>query len=84
MDRPEALLADGGVVLHPIGAQSTPCILLGILLGIVLPSPCCVQATSKIYLGYILYINVIAKKSFNEAVSLAGDNYTSFNLTEWC
>lgn len=45
---------------------------------------CVLSATSKIYLGYILYINVIAKSSFNEAVSLAGDNYTAFNITEWC
>ena len=44
----------------------------------------CAQATSKVYLGWILYINVLAKASFNDAVSLAGDNYTSINVTEWC
>lgn len=49
------------------------------------------QATSKVYLGSLLYINVIAKASFNEAVSLAGEDgdvgsggFTAFNLTEWC
>tara|TARA_B110001450_G_scaffold223573_2_gene220774 strand:+ start:5981 stop:6751 length:771 start_codon:yes stop_codon:yes gene_type:complete len=46
--------------------------------------PCCAQATSKVFLGGILYINVLAKASFDEAVSLAGDNYTAFNITEWC
>jgi hypothetical protein len=51
---------------------------------VLLPVHCFAQATSKIYLGYILYINVIAKASFNEAVSLAGGNYTSINVTEWC
>lgn len=80
MDRSQALLADGGLVLHTIGARPTLCLLLYI----VLPVHCCAQATSKVYLGYILYINVIAKKSFNEAVSLAGDNYTAFNISEWC
>lgn len=80
MDRPQALLADGGVVLYPIGARPTP----RIVLDIVLPVHCFAQATSKIYLGYILYISVISKASFNEAVSLAGENYTSFNITEWC
>lgn len=68
------------MVLYTIGARPTP----RLVLGIVLPVHCFAQATSKVYLGYILYINVIAKKSFNEAVSLAGDNYTTFNITEWC
>jgi len=80
MDETVPLLADGGLVLHSIGARPAP----RLLLYTVLPDHCCAQATSKIYLGYILYINVISKKSFNEAVSLAGDNYTSFNITEWC
>ena len=42
------------------------------------------SATAKLYLGCILYINVLAKASFNEAVSLAGENFTAFNSSQYC
>lgn len=84
VDCPRALLAFGGVVLHPIGARPRGpwCTWHG---RVHHAAPgVCAQATSKVYLGWILYVNVIAKASFNEAVSRAGGNFTAVNLTEWC
>lgn len=42
------------------------------------------SATAKVFLGGYLWINVLAKASFEEAVELAGSNYTDFNLTAAC
>ena len=43
------------------------------------------QATSKSFLGFTLYINVLAKSSFNEAVAVLDSNTTiNFNQTAFC
>jgi hypothetical protein len=43
-----------------------------------------VQATSKVFLGSILLINVLGKASFEEALSAEGANHTFFNQTAVC
>jgi hypothetical protein len=43
---------------------------------------CGLSATAKVFLGAVLAINVISKRSFNEAV--AAGNYTATNLTALC
>ena len=44
------------------------------------------QATSKVFLGWILLVNVIAKSSFNEALSTteSGEDTEYFNYTKYC
>ena len=43
------------------------------------------QATSKSFLGYTLYINVLRQSSFNEAVAVIDSNATiNFNQTAFC
>lgn len=46
---------------------------------------CFLSATSKSFLGFTLYINVISKASFNEATAVVDRNVTtSFNETAFC
>ena len=52
---------------------------------------CFLSATSKVFLGWILLINVIAKSSFNEAVALVESGQANassigmgFNQTAYC
>ena len=45
----------------------------------------CPQATAKSFLGFTLYINVLAKSSFNEATAVLDSNaVTNFNQTAFC
>lgn len=42
------------------------------------------SATAKIYLGGLLFVNVLSKASFNEAVAVEGAAAFTFNYTEAC
>jgi uncharacterized membrane protein len=46
---------------------------------------CFLSLTAKSFLGFTLYINVLSKASFNEAIAIEGHNFTlAFNETAFC
>eukprot|EP00966_Prymnesium_polylepis_P307107 7096869-Prymnesium_polylepis.1 len=45
---------------------------------------CVLSATAKVYLGAILFLGILNAKRFDDAVSLAGSNWTAPNLTAYC
>lgn len=45
---------------------------------------CALSATSKVYLGVILFLNVLNAKRFDDAVSFHGGNWSMPNLTAYC
>ena len=45
---------------------------------------CALSATAKVYLGAILFLNILNAKRFDDAVSLAGSNWTALNITAYC
>ena len=45
---------------------------------------CILSATSKMFLGWLLVLNVLMKDDFNEAVAIGGENFTIFNMSMNC
>jgi hypothetical protein len=89
MDRPQALLAHRGALLHLVGAPTatsdspqTP-----LPRRLTRACPVCalchvVQATAKVFLGGLLFSNVLVKSSFEEGVQ-GSSNFTSV-ADEFC